>query len=96
MNWENAGSVLGIFVTAAGVLGWVFKVWIINPLSLAIAALDRSLGKMDDALEKIKEQSAAIQTEIARIDASTRSAHNRIDDLVLRITNVERDLRDHD
>lgn len=96
MNLENAGTILGIFVTAAGVLGWVFKVWIINPLSLSIAALDRSLGKMDNALDKIKEQSAAIQAEIARIDASTRSAHNRIDDLVGRVTAIERDLRDHD
>lgn len=96
MTWNDISAILGAFVTAAGVLGWVFKIWIINPLSLSIAALDRSLEKMDDALEKIKEQSASLQAEIARIDTSTRSAHNRIDDLVGRVTAIERDLRDHD
>ncbi|MDY6148970.1 MAG: hypothetical protein SPI35_08150 [Porphyromonas sp.] len=89
-------TLLGILLAVASIFGWVFKVWIINPLSLAIAALNCSLAKMDDALSKIKDQSAAAQIEIVRLDTSVRSAHNRIDDVIIRLTNIEKDLRDHD
>lgn len=95
MNLENAGEILGVFVTAAGILGWVFKIWIINPLSLSIKALDNSLAKMDAALDKIREQSVTIQTDLARIESSVKSAHNRIDDICERVAWLEKDNHEH-
>lgn len=90
---DQISTLLGTLITAVTILGWIFKVWIINPLSLAIAALDRNLIKMDAALDKMRDQSIVVQTDIARIDSSAKSAHNRIDDISDRVSDIEKELR---
>lgn len=96
MSIDNAETILAVFITVAGVFGWIFKVWIINPLSVSIAALDRSLEKIDNALSEIRAQSVCLQTNMAGVEESVKSAHKRIDFLNERLSSIERELRDHD
>lgn len=96
MIMDNIETILAMFVTIAGMFGWIFKVWIINPLSLSIAALDRSLNKIDNALTEIRAQSVCMQTNMASLEESLKSAHRRIDDLAERAAVIERELREHD
>lgn len=96
MGIENAGELLGVLVTAAGVLGWVFKVWIINPLTVSIKMLENVLGDFKNALRDIQSQAVCIQTNLASLEESLKSAHKRIDDLNNRATIIEKGLREHD
>lgn len=96
MGTENAGELLGVLVTAAGILGWIFKIWIINPLSVSIAALGRTIDRMDSVLRSMQTDNLAMRTDIVRVDSSTKSAHKRIDDLAERQTILEKELREHD
>lgn len=96
MGIENAGELLGVLVTAAGVLGWVFKVWIINPLTVSIKMLENVLGDFKNALRDIQSQAVCIQTNLASLEESLKSAHKRIDDLNNRATIIEKELREHD
>lgn len=96
MNLENAGTILGVFVTFTGMFGWIFKIWIINPLSVSIAALGRTIDRMDNVLRSMQTDNLAMRTDIVRVDSSTKSAHKRIDDLAERQTILEKELREHD
>lgn len=96
MGIENAGELLGVLVTAAGILGWVFKVWIINPLTVSIKMLENVLGDFKNALRDIQSQAVCIQTNLASLEESLKSAHKRIDDLNNRATIIEKELREHD
>lgn len=93
---DNVREVLAVFATTAGIFGWIFKVWIINPLSLSIATLDRSLEKIDNALREIRSQSICMQTSMASQEESLKSAHKRIDELCDRVANIEKEFHNHD
>lgn len=96
MNLENAGTILGVFVTLTGMFGWIFKVWIINPLTVSIKMLENVLGDFKNALRDIQSQAVCIQTNLASLEESLKSAHKRIDDLNNRATIIEKELREHD
>ena len=96
MNIDNAETILAVFITIAGMFGWIFKIWIINPLSVSIAALGRTIDLMDNVLRGMQTDNLAMRTDIVRVDSSAKSAHKRIDDLAERQTMLEKDLRGHD
>nr|DAT59750.1 MAG TPA: hypothetical protein [Caudoviricetes sp.] len=96
MNIDNAETILAVFITIAGMFGWIFKIWIINPLSVSIAALGRTIDRMDNVLRGMQTDNLAMRTDIVRVDSSAKSAHKRIDDLAERQTMLEKEFRGHD
>ena len=96
MNIDNAETILAVFITIAGMFGWIFKIWIINPLSVSIAALGRTIDRMDNVLRGMQTDNLAMRTDIVRGDSSAKSAHKRIDDLAERQTMLEKEFRGHD
>ena len=96
MNIDNAETILAVFITIAGMFGWIFKIWIINPLSVSIAALGRTIDRMDNVLRGMQTDNLAMRTDIFRVDSSAKSAHKRIDYLAERQTMLEKEFRGHD
>lgn len=93
---DNVETILAVFVTLAGIFGWIFKVWIINPLTVSIRMLENVLGDFKNTLRDIQTQAVCLQTNIASIEESLKSAHKRIDDLNNRATIIEKEFRGHD
>ena len=62
-------------------MGWIFKVWIINPLNMAIGQLNINLTKIEAIVSTIQATSAEQAQRLALTEASVKSAHKRIDEL---------------
>lgn len=88
------------FFAVAGGISWIFKVWIINPLSTtmdnnnrqaneAIGRLVNSIAKLEGVLEQIQRQNVEIMKTLATNEASLKSAHKRLDDLGERLRDCE-------
>lgn len=78
-------AVLAVF----GAVGWVFKVWIINPLSLAIDRLNDSVIRIEGVVENIQRQNIDLVKNVATAESSMKSAHKRLDELGERLILVE-------
>lgn len=80
-------------LTVLAAVGWVFKVWIITPLSQAIGKLNENLSEMKNVISTIQAQNLEYAKNIASISESVKSSHNRLDDFGERLHSLERELR---
>lgn len=85
MNFENIGPILGVF----GAVGWIFKVWIINPLNMSILSIKDTVVEFKSAMEKNRQMMSEMATNITEAQAGAKSAHKRITELQERIHALE-------
>lgn len=78
-------TVLAVF----GAVGWIFKVWIINPLSAAIDRLNDSVSRIEGVVDSMQRQNIDLMKNLATAEASMKSAHKRMDDFSKRLIFVE-------
>ncbi len=78
-------AVLAVF----GAVGWVFKVWIINPLSLAIERLNDSVSRIEGVVDSVQRQNIELIKNSATTESSMKSAHKRLDEFGERLILVE-------
>ena len=81
---EMAMASITIFSFLFGIVGFVFKIWIINPLSTAIENLQKTV----DALAKTINREQERTTEL-KIVMSDLLAHNRINEVGERLLLIE-------
>jgi len=78
MNWE----VMGQIVAVASAIGSVFHFAVLRPLNESIIGLKEVTKELKSELQEIRAQHQAIAIEVAKIEQSSKAAHNRIDELV--------------
>jgi F0F1-type ATP synthase membrane subunit b/b' len=78
-------TVLAVF----GAVGWVFKIWIINPLSAAIDRLNDSVSRIEGVVDSMQRRNFELTKNLATAEASMKSAHKRLDDFSERLILVE-------
>lgn len=86
---DQAVQIVGLMLSVFGAMGWVFKVWIINPLNMAIGQLNINLTKIEAIVSTIQSNSTEQAQRLALAEASVKSAHKRIDELTERLREVE-------
>lgn len=86
---EMAMASITIFSFLFGIVGFVFKIWIINPLSTAIENLQKTVDALLNTIKEEQTKATNMQIEIAKVDQRARSAHNRIDEVGERLLLVE-------
>lgn len=77
-------NILEIISTAcvvSGVLGVVFRYAVLNPLYMAIQALQDAVKELKVQIRDMDDKRQELSIRIAKIESSTNSAHKRIDDL---------------
>lgn len=77
-------NILEIISTAcvvSGVLGVVFRYAVLNPLYMAIQALQDAVKELKVQIRDMDDKRQELSVRIAKIESSTNSAHKRIDDL---------------
>lgn len=77
-------SILELISTAcvvSGVLGVVFRYAVLNPLYMAIQALQDAVKELKVQIRDMDDKRQELSVRIAKIESSTNSAHKRIDDL---------------
>lgn len=84
--WE---SLLAVFIAACGVIAWVMKVWIINPLRSQANETSKTLSKIDTDVSQVAEEVKGIRIGMEAINSSVHSAHHRIDEVTHRVTRIE-------
>lgn len=75
---ENATIYIAIITFAVAII----KVVIISPLKDSITSLQKAIEKLEQSLFVLDEKMDAQRERIACVEASTKSAHRRIDDIV--------------
>ena len=75
---ENATIYIAIIMFVVGIVRCV----IIAPLKDSITALQKAIEKLEKSLAILDEKMDSQRERIALVEASTRSAHKRIDDIV--------------
>ena len=74
---ENVTVYIAIVTFTGGILRCV----IISPLKDSIAGLQKALEKLEKSLAILDEKMDSQRERIALLEASTRSAHKRIDEI---------------
>lgn len=78
-----------IFSFLFGIVGFLFKIWIINPLSTAIETLQKTVDALAKTINREQERTTDLKIKFAEIDQRAKSAHNRIDEVSERLLLVE-------
>lgn len=86
---EMAMASITIFSFLFGIVGFVFKTWIINPLSTAIENLQKTVDALAKTINREQERTTDLKIKFAEIDQRAKSAHNRIDEVGERLLLVE-------
>lgn len=76
-------------LAALGAVGWVFKVWIITPLSAAIDRLNESVSRIEGVVDNVQHQNMELMKNLASAEMSMKSAHKRLDDISRRLLQLE-------
>lgn len=87
---EKLDTALGIFVCFSGIIGWIFKIWIINPLATAIAGIKDVITKLQEYCEIMSEKSEKQNERLAVLEQSVKAGHRRMDDMNNDIAKLER------
>ena len=74
---ENVTIYIAIITFAV----WIAKCLIVSPLKESILGLQRAIEKLEKSLAILDEKMDSQRERIARVEASTKSAHMRIDDI---------------
>jgi flagellar biogenesis protein FliO len=74
---ENATIYIAIITFAV----WIAKCLIVSPLKESISGLQRAIEKLEKSLAILDEKMDSQRERIALVEASTRSAHKRIDEM---------------
>ena len=74
---ENVTVYIAIIAFTGGILRYV----VISPLKDSIAGLQKALEKLEKSLAVLDEKMGSQRERIALVEASTRSAHKRIDEM---------------
>lgn len=82
---QDISSTLAIL----GAVGWIFKVWIINPLNSSIQRLNEIVTEVKGTMEAYRQLTGKMAQDIAEAKAETRSANKRLDELQGRLHDVE-------
>lgn len=82
MEWMG---IIGPVTALLGILGVIFNWSIIKPLNAAISSLIVAIAEMKKQLHEIDEKRQAMAERLSMIEASTKSAHHRIDTLERRV-----------
>ena len=86
---EMAMASITIFSFLFGIVGFVFKIWIINPLSTAIENLQKTVDALAKTINREQERTTDLKIKYSEIDEMAKSAHNRIDEVCERLLLVE-------
>ena len=86
---EMAMASITIFSFLFGIVGFVFKIWIINPLSTAIENLQKTVDALAKTINREQERTTDLKINFAEIDERATSEHNRIDEVGERLLLVE-------
>lgn len=86
---EMAMASITIFSFLFGIVGFVFKIWIINPLSTAIENLQKTVDALAKTINREQERTTDLKIKFAEIDQRAKSAHTRIDEVGERLLLVE-------
>ena len=74
---DNVTVYIAIVTFTGGILRYV----VISPLKDSIAGLQKALEKLEKSLAILDEKMDSQRERIALVEASTRSAHKRIDEM---------------
>ena len=77
ITMENATIYIAIIMFVVGIVRCV----IIAPLKDSITALQKAIEKLEKSLAILDEKMDSQRERIALVEASTRSAHKRIDEM---------------
>ena len=77
ITMENATIYIAIITFAV----WIAKCLIVSPLKESISGLQRAIEKLEKSLAILDEKMDSQRERIALVEASTRSAHKRIDEM---------------
>ena len=71
-----------VYIAIVAFMGGILRCVIISPLKDAIAGIQKALEKLEKSLAILAEKMDSQRERIALVEASTRSAHKRIDEMV--------------
>ncbi|WP_311517513.1 hypothetical protein [uncultured Megasphaera sp.] len=77
-------NILELISTAcvlSGVLGVIFRYAVLNPLYMAIQALQDAVKELKVQIREMDGKRQELSVRIAKTESSVKSAHKRIDDL---------------
>ncbi|MUP48905.1 hypothetical protein C3L57_06840 [Veillonellaceae bacterium M2-8] len=77
----NIFEIISTACVVSGVLGVVFRYAVLNPLYMAIQALQDAVKELKVQIRDMDDKRQELSVRIAKIESSTNSAHKRIDDL---------------
>lgn len=77
----NIFEIISTACVVSGVLGVVFRYAVLNPLYMAIQALQDAVKELKVQIRDMDDKRQELSIRIAKIESSTNSAHKRIDDL---------------
>lgn len=77
----NIFEIISTACVVSGVLGVVFRYAVLNPLYMAIQALQDAVKELKLQIRDMDDKRQELSVRIAKIESSTNSAHKRIDDL---------------
>lgn len=70
-----------VYIAIVTFTGWILRYVVISPLKDSIAGLQKALEKLEKSLAILDEKMDSQRERIALVEASTRSAHKRIDEM---------------
>ena len=70
-----------VYITIIAFTGGILRCVVISPLKDSIAGLQKALEKLEKSLAILDEKMDSQRERIALVEASTRSAHKRIDEM---------------
>lgn len=85
MNFQDIGVALSVL----GAVGWIFKIWIINPLNISILTIKDTCAEFKSTIEKYRQMISDMAQEITAARADAKSAHKRISELQERVHALE-------
>lgn len=77
----NIFEIISTACVVSGVLGVVFRYAVLNPLYMAIQALQDAVKELKVQIRDMDDKRQELSVRIVKIESSTNSAHKRIDDL---------------
>lgn len=85
MSSQDIGTILGVL----GAVGWIFKIWIINPLNISILTIKDTCVEFKATMEKNRQMMSDMAQDITTAKADAKSAHKRISELQERVHALE-------
>lgn len=79
---ETLSLSLGIIVSVGAIVGWIFKIWIINPLSAAIDRINTVLDKLQESYQAMAEKNEKTRERVAILERDVKALHHRLDAIV--------------